>query len=336
MKIHPKTINTTLWILCMVLCLAIALFAFNYLILPEYDNLLADLPQDKKQKSDLPGGANVHFKDSYYTSVWTTPNPIKKIPPPEVITEKVKPPLLASLIDIDGTAPNQDQPEKAGAFLRFIPRNTILFASYAKPICDGDGKPIPELTGVQIVEVYPQRVVFKFNNDRIELKVKTETTSFQLDTEKSGLTAGQPAPTGGARQPVPPIPSIPEFPPTPYDSANYSTRKAEASSTRTVWEVDPKERDWVVQNQSSLSSEIAVVPYASGGVKVDSIKGESVFAARGFMPGDVIKSVNGKPVNTIADADALAKDPAIANAKALLIIIDRAGRQMSIEYQLKK
>ncbi|OHB77241.1 MAG: hypothetical protein A2Z34_05020 [Planctomycetes bacterium RBG_16_59_8] len=326
-----RLINNLLWFVNLALCCAVAVFAFNFLIFPEPRDLLRDLPQEPKRAARVKAPPSIN--KALYRELWSLPNPLEKPPPVE---EKIQVVALRSplesLLEIRGTMPNQDFPERACAFLRYIPGNTEIFAAYGKPILDPDGKEIPDLQRVTLVEVYAARVVFKVGDQRVELKAKKE---------ESGTLVGTASPDGG--RPTKRV-SIPENapenelkPPTPYDPANYQTKIVEETMTKKSWEVDGQERDWIIQNQERvLSEEITLLPYAGGGVKIDAINGQSVVAARGFMPGDVVKSVNGKPVNSVEDGRRLSKDPTIRNAPMLSIVVDRAGQLVTVEYKVKK
>lgn len=331
-----KMVNGSLWILNMLLCLVVAVYAFNFLIFPEKVDLLAGLPQEKP-RGQVKARRDPHHNKANYQSIWNLLNPIEKIVVRTAETPKPQPSVnLESMLEIEGTWPNQDDPKRAAAFLKYLPSSKSIFASYGKPILDPDGQPISQLAGVQVVEVYARKVVFNVNGVRVELKAKEDTDAL-TGTSPVSLTPTHPS----HRDTTTPLPAPVDTtgePKVAYDPANYQTHKTfERPDGGSTWEVDAKERDWITQHQGYvLEQELSLVPYADGGVKIDSIKGNSIVAARGFMPGDVVKSVNGKPVRGLADAKLLTNDPAIKNASTLTVVVDRAGKLITMDYRLKK
>ena len=89
-----------------------------------------------------------------------------------------------------------------------------------------------------------------------------------------------------------------------------------------------------MQNQDSIMDQaFQVSPSASGGIRIDSVQSGSIGAARGVIAGDIIREVNGQPLNSVADVKALMSSQAMRAQAGMRITVERAGKPVVIEYR---
>jgi S1-C subfamily serine protease len=76
-----------------------------------------------------------------------------------------------------------------------------------------------------------------------------------------------------------------------------------------------------------------MVPQADGGFLVREITPGSLYEKLGLKAGDVIRSVNGSPVNNLDDAMQLYKK--LGTVGQVLIEINRGGKAETLEYTIR-
>jgi S1-C subfamily serine protease len=76
-----------------------------------------------------------------------------------------------------------------------------------------------------------------------------------------------------------------------------------------------------------------VVPYAGGGLRFDGVAPDSIGAARGLLPGDVLREVDGRPVAGMSDLRPLLDYPNATPPQNLRLTIERAGKPLLLEYR---
>jgi general secretion pathway protein C len=74
-----------------------------------------------------------------------------------------------------------------------------------------------------------------------------------------------------------------------------------------------------------------VVPASDGGFLVRQIQPGSLYEKLGLRMGDVIKTINGQPVNTIEDA--IQQYQQMENVTAVQMEINRGGKTEQLHYQ---
>lgn len=80
----------------------------------------------------------------------------------------------------------------------------------------------------------------------------------------------------------------------------------------------------------------SIVPNASGGFLVRSMKPGSVYETLGLRTGDVIRGVNGEPINSLSDALKLYARLRSGNAAGPVTVeVSRAGRTETLQYHLQ-
>ena len=82
-----------------------------------------------------------------------------------------------------------------------------------------------------------------------------------------------------------------------------------------------------------MDSDFQVSPNAGGGVRIEGVAPGSIGAARGMMPGDVVRDINGQALNSIADLRQLMNNPAFKNQNGLRVTVERAGKPVVMEYR---
>jgi S1-C subfamily serine protease len=98
--------------------------------------------------------------------------------------------------------------------------------------------------------------------------------------------------------------------------------------------MDQEELDWAAQNADQIMDrDFQVSPYAGGGIRLENVTAGSIGAARGLSAGDVLREVNGQPLNSIADVRTLMNNPAMRQQAGLRLTIERAGKPLVIEYR---
>jgi hypothetical protein len=119
-----------------------------------------------------------------------------------------------------------------------------------------------------------------------------------------------------------------------YHPENYRSRRLAFSESREVWGMDEDEVEWAAQNAGSiLDRDFQVSPYAGGGVRIETVTPASMGAARGLRSGDVIREVNGRPLNSIADLQTFLTNPSIRPQSGLRLTVERAGKPVVFEYR---
>ena len=119
-----------------------------------------------------------------------------------------------------------------------------------------------------------------------------------------------------------------------YQSDQFKSRLLASADSRQVWGLDPAEIDWASQNADKImDGDFQVSPNAGGGVRIEGVTPGSIGAARGMMAGDVVRDVNGQPLNSIADVRTLMNNPAFKNQNGLRVTVERAGKPVVMEYR---
>jgi Do/DeqQ family serine protease len=96
-----------------------------------------------------------------------------------------------------------------------------------------------------------------------------------------------------------------------------------APDPRTLAALSPLQGATVVNLSPALAAEAGVDPFAGPGVVIQA-PGRSRAAAYGFQAGDVIKAVNGRPVETTRELET-----ALAGSSGWTITVDRGGRELT-------
>ena len=303
-----KLLNGLLWGVNGLLGAAILAFAWFYLLNPKDAHSLKKYPWD-----DEPQPAGTVQRPGDDSVMKTLPNPLERKTPGS--TSPDAPTFLAIL---KGTLPSEKDPKRGIAFLKSKSRNVEMVAYVGEDIREGD-KPYEEFRGWKLVEVGKNQAVFSNG-------AKKETLTLDLS---AASPPGGPAPTGGSG-PGAKVSRIGAA----YTSTQFKSQLLSQTENRNVWGLDPEEIEWAMQNQDTIMDQaFQVSPSAAGGIKIDSMQAGSIGAARGLIQGDIIKEVNGQPLNSVADVKTLMTGPAMRAQTGMRITLERAGKPVVVEYR---
>jgi general secretion pathway protein C len=163
------------------------------------------------------------------------------------------------------------------------------------------GQEIPT-TGATLQAVYPDRAILTRNGVSESLMLEGMAKALSDVTGGGGLPT--PAPSLGVQQPGHNQYMLPR------DLITEQLRK-------------PQE----------LFSQALMVPNAGGGFLVREIQPNSLYEKLGLRVGDVLRSVNGKPINTVDDAMKVYQ--AVSNARNIQVEVIRGGRSEQLTYNLQ-
>jgi hypothetical protein len=295
--------NAFLWLTNVALGVFIVLFFFKYLLAQ------ADYTRDVRLE-DGPGTPAIVHKPKLSDHALKLTNPIvpaKDTPP--------VPPDENFIALLKGTLPRQQGDRSGAVFLRSVTMNTELVAFVGEKILF-EASEFDEYTGWTLGAVWKNGALFNGPNGR---------------TKELTIGSG-----------VIPNASTPETPDASrskrlgrmYQSGQFKSRLLASAANRVVWGLDPAEMEWASQNVDRiLESDFQVLPNAGGGVRIESVTPGSISAVRGIMAGDVVRDVNGQPLNSIAEARALMSNSALRSQKGLRITVERAGKPVVLEYR---
>jgi hypothetical protein len=304
--IDAKLLNRLLWGLNGLLGIVILAFSFQYLL------RASDLKLDLKPDDEGPRGP-VKVQDQGDGFLKTLPNPLDK---PRDRTPIVENPFKAVL---KGTLPSEKEPKRGVAFIKSTGRNTEL-VTYVDEEIFHEGKPYEEFRGWMLATVSKDKAVF--------VNKKGEKVELTIDLSVAAAPAG--GPSGPASPGAPRGSQIGKA----YTSDQYKSRLLASADTRQVWGLDQDEIEWAGQNADQiLDRDFQVAPYAGGGLRLEGVSAGSIGAARGLLAGDVIRDVNGQPLNNIADVRTLMSNPSMKTQTGLRLTIERAGKPVVIEYR---
>lgn len=313
---NVKFVKRGIIALDVILAFVAMIFLFNSVLFPKSVDWLSDMPEEKpeppaKVKQNI-------FKPEYYLVISQLPSPIIVTKPEaggQAVSAAPDPDPVSKYVRVDGTMPESD-PKAGSALLFLITKNQTIVNFVGSDVVDTAGEVVPELRGAKMIEVYLDRAVFEKNGRKETLQAPV-------------IGIGEGGASGG---------SGPSAFPSNFNIKNSASRKLSSSANKEVWEIDPNEaalmRDANKLNEM-LNNDVALSPYPSGGVKIDSLRADSVAFMRGVKAGDVIKSINGKEIRTPEDAKMLFNDPSMRGT-SVSMIVDRAGRKMTLEYKLGK
>ena len=306
-----KLLNRILWGLNTLLGAGIVVFSFQYLLFAPEAKYLKDFKQEDDSPTVVKGPT-----DTGDGALRTLINPVEK----RVVDTGAK---AASdfKATLKGTLPSEKYPERGVAFIKATARNVELVAYVGDEILH-DGKPFDEFRGWTLTAVSKDRAWFASKSG-----LKAELVLDQAITPAPG-TPGAPAAGAAAR------PAAGNRAGQAYQSDQFKSRLLASADSRQVWGMDQDEIEWVRQNaEQVMDRDFQVAPYAGGGLRIESVNAGSVGAARGLLSGDVLREVNGQPLNNIADVRTLMNNPAMQQQTGLRLTIERAGKPVVIEYR---
>jgi len=194
------------------------------------------------------------------------------------------------------------------AFIHSKAGHSDTIARTGEPIL-WNGKPAPEFSGWLLSDLGKDYAVFSNGQgERIALEIES-----LLPAEREG-------------DPRPPS-RLGET----YRPESYRSRRLAMTDNREIWGIDENEMDWAAQNlRKFLERDVQISLSAGGGLRIDSLDAGSMPAARGVKPGDVLREVNGRPLSSLSDLQAILSNPP---KSGLQLTLERAGKPLVIEYR---
>ena len=128
---------------------------------------------------------------------------------------------------------------------------------------------------------------------------------------------------------------------TPEQDFARGPIKAALRKSENHWESPPEEVDWLGRHGEEVANQVALQPEKDpetgrpAGVRVTKVEQNSWAQKRGLLPGDVVKSINGNPVNSRQDAISYLKGPG-KDLNRYVVVIERKGRLITLTYDVRK
>ena len=307
-----KLLNRLLWAVNLLLGAGILVFSFQYLLRASDNSIVKELP-----RPDDSTAGPIKAPEASDNAMRSLPNPVEKKAVAGPVAQDN--PLKAVL---KGTLPSEKEPKRGVAFIKSVARNAELVCYIDEEILQ-EGKPYDDFRGWVLQSVGKDRATFV--NKKGE---KAELTIDQTIAAAPGGTSGPgfPNPSGGGAK----TSRIGQA----YTSESYKSRLLASADTRQVWGLDQDEIEWAGQNMESIiDRDFQVAPYAGGGLRLEGVTAGSIGAARGLVAGDVLREVNGQPLNNIADVRTLMNNPSMKTQTGMRLTIERAGKPIVIEYR---
>ena len=302
-----KLLNRILWGVNILLGAGIVLFSFQYLLLAPEAKYLKDF----KQEDDAP--STTQPPDRGDGALKIVVNPVEKR---QVNDPKTPVDFKATL---KGTLPSEKDPQRGVAFIKSKTRNTELVAYVGEEILS-EGKPYDEFAGWTLTKVLKDYALFTSKTgQKAELTIDLAIAA----APPAGAPGGGPAVRGTSAKAG-----------QQYQADGFKSRLLASADSRQVWGMDQDEIEWAAQNaEQIMDRDFQVAPYAGGGLRIESVNAGTIGAARGLLTGDVLREVNGQPLNNIADMRQLMSSGQMQKQTGLRLTIERAGKPVVIEYR---
>ncbi len=118
--------------------------------------------------------------------------------------------------------------------------------------------------------------------------------------------------------------------------------RAATESRPGFWDVPSEEQAWWEEyGEEVLEKEVTIQPVTDpdtgrpAGLMLKGFSGNSIAAARGLQPGDIVRSINGVPVNSRQEAVNYVKGPGKGLPK-YVVEIERKGRVFTTTFNVRK
>jgi hypothetical protein len=120
----------------------------------------------------------------------------------------------------------------------------------------------------------------------------------------------------------------------PFVSEHFMSRLLAAAGSRQVWGIDPDEIQWASQNMNTIiDHDLKLSVNPGGGLKIDALSAGTIVATRGLLVGDIVKDIDGQPINSIADARKALSSPGMQKFNGLQLTLERGGKTVVMEYR---
>lgn len=294
MKAGP--ILVVLWSLNVAIVGAMGYVIVNHLVLSDPEDPLKGI--DSNQPPDDSRKNEGPPLALLVAAMKALPNPLVKWEGPR---EDVPAGPLKGKVKLIGTWPNPKDPKDSYVAVLVTAPGVPPFevgVGQGQPIMY-NGAPVASIGAWRLKEVYKEYAIFE----------ASDRQTARLDVEDA-LSSG----TTGA--------------------VNRAMQMPQPSDTEGEYNISDEELRQVAQNaEQILAQDVKFGPNPTGGIKVEYLRADSYPAQRGFREGDVIKAVNGTPINSIAEANDLMRRIQADSPDALTVTVDRYGRTLNLQFK---
>lgn len=310
---NARQINQWVWVANVGLAVAIFVFATVFILLPQKSAAGTTFdpipPPEATDATEAPRRPNLDF----YKPIWKW---CEKV---ETTTAVQTHPPLDTLLNVQGLKENRRDPKRSCAFV------TLLRTRETKNAYLGD-----TLEGAKVSAIIgPDTVEFDYFGTKVKLMM-LHGAALPSGTGLGGRKA-EAGPKGGAKPAV--AAEVPD-----YKKMNFQTQ--EDPNAPGHWMVDPREKEFVLNNDSGILSQVEWHPYRTpsgqmSGMMIDKIQDSSIISGRGFKQGDIIRTVDGTAINSFEQAQQLMKDSALRGKPSVVIEVERGGRPFKMQFDVR-
>jgi hypothetical protein len=119
-----------------------------------------------------------------------------------------------------------------------------------------------------------------------------------------------------------------------YSSSFYKSALLSKSDSRQVWLMDAQEIEWALAHLDwILDADLDLAENPERGLVIERIAEGSIGAARGLLPGDILKEINDQAIRKVEDVKRVICGPAMEKATALQVTLERAGKPFVLEFR---
>jgi len=302
---NAKRANAILWTGNVVLIIAIVAFAFQFLIFPELKTHDLEAP--------------ISVPPLTGTTDPTDTQALAKLPNPLLPPAEKGPQGPTGPVKLIGTDKIKDDPTSDTAYLE-LPARKLNVNAYKGEVVkdDSTGVEVPELVGWKLESVTPKSATFSTPGGSKTLQLEEITASV--------------TPVGlGGTNPLTPVIG------QPWEPAKYTSKKnaGRSNDSQEAWDIDKKEMEWAAANVDTILTGVSLEPYAGGGLKINALPEGGFAAERGLRAGDVLRSVNGQQIDSLARLSEIMKGLS-KNATTLNVQVDRSGRMYTLSYTVPR
>ncbi len=183
----------------------------------------------------------------------------------------------------------------------------------------------------KVLSIAPRHVVIDESGARKIIRLWTERQA------QATAPGGRPIPGRPGAAPTPPR----GRPPTPAPTTSQSDKPDYAKGVKKTgaydYEIDRSMLDQQLQDLSSLGREARIVPNYRGGkyegFKLVGVRPGSLYRTIGIRSGDVIKSINGRPIDSPNKAIELFEK--LKSSASISLEVERRGQTKQLNYNIK-
>lgn len=219
-------------------------------------------------------------------------------------------------IDLLGTLVAEEA-EWSMATLR-VQGNENKLARLGDELVDGDAK---------LVTIGPRHVIVEEKGKRKVIKLWTEKQPAKSNVRGPRVP---PTPVRNPRQPPPPVPA-------PKKSTRPNWSEGVKKTGAYEWTISRDMLNEQLSDLTSLGSEARIVPNYRGGkyqgFKLVGVRPGSLYRAIGIRSGDVVKGINGKPIDSPNKAIQLFEQ--MKSSSGIKLEIERRGQPKMLGYTIE-